>query len=237
MVVDLLYLAKNRLEFTKESFSMLVANTDWSLIGELHVCDDGSVDGTDDYLIEAIGAARGDLPEVTLFKQSNFGSPILVFNEFVKNTRSPLVCKLDNDTVVPPRFLNACVDVLDTSPELQCLGIEAFHEVDLNPHAQRGYEPCRYTGGIGVFRREPFKISLPKANEIYYGFGDWQQNVGVTCGWIRPSLSVFLLDRIPFEPWATLSHQYEMENWQRFWPSYGPERRDLWAWRFPNEGS
>lgn len=35
--VDVLYLAKGRLEFTKQTFKMLLANTDWDLVHRLIV--------------------------------------------------------------------------------------------------------------------------------------------------------------------------------------------------------
>lgn len=44
--VDLFYPAWNRLEFTRETFGALLANTEWPLVRELVVYDDGSSDGT-----------------------------------------------------------------------------------------------------------------------------------------------------------------------------------------------
>ncbi len=52
--VDLLYLACNRLEFTQETFTALIANTDWQLVHELFVYDDGSQDGTREWLDDNI---------------------------------------------------------------------------------------------------------------------------------------------------------------------------------------
>ncbi len=49
-----MYLAWNRREFTEVSFPMLLANTDWEHVRQLHVYDDGSTDGTKEFLYEAI---------------------------------------------------------------------------------------------------------------------------------------------------------------------------------------
>ncbi len=240
MRVDLLFLAKNRLEFTQESFEQLRRNTDWRLVNDFCIYDDGSVDGTAEYLEKE----ATDLPEgftsvcrpcgVT-FRRTDLGSPVLVFNDFIQHTGSEFIAKIDNDTVVPPYWLNACVDVMDASPELQCLGIEAFHEVDPDPRAVRSWGPCAYTGGIGLFRRAPFQKSLPRAHSTYFGFGDWQQAVGLTCGWINPSLPVFLLNLVTFEPFVSLSQSYIEKGWQRAWYQYDPVKsRNLWTWRFPH---
>ena len=232
-MIDLVYLARNRREFTEESFSMLLENTDWSLVQDFHVYDDGSVDGTVEYLEGALHEARDLLPDYSL-KRTEFGSPISILNDFVENTQSLLIAKIDNDTVVPPRWLNSCVEVMSDSQELQCLGIEAFYEVDCDPFAARGFEHCAFTGGIGVFRRAPFKNSMPQARGIYFGLGIWQQAEGLLCGWIRPSLPVFLLDRLPFDYYRALSERYIEQGWQRPWTPYNSLiSQDLWAWCHP----
>ena len=48
--VDVLFLAYNRLAFTQESFKALLENTDWQYVQRLSVYDDGSVDGTREWL-------------------------------------------------------------------------------------------------------------------------------------------------------------------------------------------
>jgi hypothetical protein len=60
MRVDLLYLAFNRLAFTRLTFETLLANTDWNLVDRLLVYDDGSEDGTRAYLDAAIGGCPVD---------------------------------------------------------------------------------------------------------------------------------------------------------------------------------
>lgn len=238
-MVDLLYLAKNRLEFTRESFSMLVANTDWDLVQEFHVFDDGSTDGTVEYLNDVCSSQRSVDVNLT---RTDHNSPVLSFNTFVRETSSEFVVKIDNDCGLPKHWLSICLQIFEASPELQCLGIEPFYEVDNDMLIVRTWEPARYTGGIGVFRRETFeRRRLPTPRNVYFGFGDWQEANGITCGWIRPSLPVFLLDHLPFEPWRSLSKLYREKGWQRLsWGEYErPSRRtnqdhgpELWSWWF-----
>ena len=236
MRVDLLYLAKNRLEFTKESFSALLSNTDWNLVKSFYVYDDGSTDGTAEYLTDTIIANREILPDKTVLRQTDFGSPVRITNDFVVQVDSPLLAKIDNDIVVPEKWLTRCVQVMDGSPELQCLGIEAFYEIEPDVTVCRGWIRAIHTGGIGLFRRAPFEEVLPIAYGTYFGFGNWQQRGdGLMCGWIKPSLPVFLLDRLPFEPFRSLTLSYIEKGWQRDWGPYDSSQQDLWTWRFPNE--
>src|SRR5262245_55562958 len=70
--VDLLYLACNRLEFTQETFATLLVNTDWHYVRELFVCDDGSVDGTRQWLDKNAPSA----PVPLRMLHTSFGSPV-----------------------------------------------------------------------------------------------------------------------------------------------------------------
>lgn len=47
------------------------------------------------------------------------------------------------------------------------------------------------------------------------GFSEWQHTYQPVRGWIRPDLPVALLDRVPLEPWLSLSQEYIANGWQR----------------------
>jgi hypothetical protein len=65
----------------------------------------------------------------------------------------------------------------------------------------------------------------------YGGFTDWQLlHKEVRKGWILPPLKVFLLDRLPMEPWASLSRKYIAAGDQRPWANYKPADAHLWSW-------
>jgi len=223
--VDLLFLACNRLEFTRETFSALLANTDWQRVHELFVIDDGSVDGTDRWLADAIER----VPARHRLLRTRFGSPVSAMNHFIALARAPMLAKLDNDAMVPPGWLGESLAVFERQPELDLLGIEA-----MVPHAagaqRRGFLPAEFISGLGLYRRRVFAGTRPFAYAKWFGLEEWQSaRPHIVRGWIRPALPVFLLDRIPFEPWAGHSRRYVERGWQREWPKYAADG-DLWQW-------
>lgn len=255
---DLIYLAKNRLEFTKASFTSLMRNTDWSLVDTLWIYDDGSTDGTRKWLLKA----ALDVPlDKKLFTDSRIGSPAGIMNDYLSRIAAyndpmqpngkQLFAKVDNDVIVPPGWLNACMRTMVAHHELDLLGIEPPES--RTPHLAGGkrsicpeydygvvlggrpiYAACDSIGGIGLMRRTAFTLNGSiRPHSIYGGFTEWQlQNKSVTKGWICPPLKVFLLDRLPTEPWASLSREYIARGWQRAWSGYDPAD-PFWGWWKP----
>jgi glycosyltransferase involved in cell wall biosynthesis len=228
--VDLLFLAWNRLEFTRETFTALLTNTDWRSIHELFVYDDGSEDGTREWLERAIR----DVPAPARLVRTRLGAPVGAMLDFFDASSALILGKLDNDAMVPPGWLRQSLDVLDRHPELDLLGIEAMYPHVDDVELPRSYTPARFIGGLGLYRREAFADSRPTPSNTYYGFGEWQsaQGPGLVIGWITPSIPVFLLDRLPLEPWRTYSQSYIERGWQRPWAGYDPAST-LWHWRWP----
>lgn len=230
-VVDLMYLAWNRLEFTRETFSALLDNTNWKRVRQLFVYDDGSQDGTREWL-----EARVDrVPAAHCLVCTSFGSPVLAMLDFIQKSTAPILAKLDNDAMVPPAWLDESLGVLERNPELSLLGIEAMCEVEVSPSAARGYASAQFISGLGLYRRNAFARTRPRAFQKYFGLEEWQvaQGANLTRGWIRPALPVFLLDRMPLEPWRGLSAAYVQRGWQRSWPAYPPASA-LWHWHWPD---
>lgn len=223
MKIDLLYLAHNRLAFTSKTLEALLANTDWDLVKSLHIYDDGSSDGTRECL-----HARA-MPRRTELHFGVWGSPVAIMNEFVASKEPEVFAKIDNDTMLPPGWLNECVKLMDQNPTVDLLGIEPMHPVQ-GEAIRRYAEPARYIGGIGLMRGKAFVYSLPRPDGRF-GFTAWQDHEAqVVKAWINPALPVCLLDRVPFAPWSNLSAQYVAEGWQRPWEPYGMERSELWDW-------
>jgi Glycosyl transferase family 2 len=231
-MIDLLYLSHNRLEFTKASLAALEANTDWNRVGQFIIYDDDSTDGTREYL-DGWAVLNSDESRVHV-NFGTYGHPVNVMRDYLINHQMhSIFAKIDSDTMVPPGWLTDSLDVMDKS-DLDLLGIEAYICVDsLAPcPAKRGFVDARFIGGIGLMRVSAFqKYGLPEPEGHYQGFTQWQQRrPQVRKGWINPSLPVFLLDRLPFEPWRSLSKEYVEKFGQRDWGPYDENSKELWSW-------
>ena len=233
-MIDILYLAKGRPEFTRASTLALYYNTPAALY-------------------DWVAVPPAD-------------SPVGVMQNYLSHTGRDIFAKIDNDTIVPPGWLEQCLAVMEAHPELDLLGIEPPRSRTPNPangrkapipeddvtklrrdlqaraeeyqgyaceiQKQVGYAACDSVGGIGLFRRRAFyRFPDLKAHSTYGGFTDWQlRHPEITKGWIVPPLKLFLLDRLPVEPWASLSKRYIAEGAQRAWTAYRPEDHELWDW-------
>jgi GT2 family glycosyltransferase len=229
--VDLLYLACNRRAFTEESVRCLLENTDWFLVNKLFLWDDGSTDGTAEFLRNI---SKSIDTEVVL-RNSGSGGPIGPMREFIQESTAPLLCKLDNDTMVCPEWLNVLTETMERHPELDVLGFEGCQPEGNAPSdnygQRRSYARVKQVGGLALIRKRAFSDSLPTVEGKYNGWWDWQgAHSELVKGWITPSLPIFVLDRITCEPWAGLSKEYEGNGWQRPWWRYGPQHKALWSW-------
>jgi glycosyltransferase involved in cell wall biosynthesis len=228
LMIDLLYLAFNRLEFTRKSFSTMLANTDWRLIDRLVIYDDGSTDGTREYLKEQLDHAP---VKAALYQSQNLG-PVEIMNTYLKLAQvagedDGIFVKIDNDVMLPPGWLPECLEVMK-DPTLDLLGIEAIRPIG---HRPRGFHLAEYIGGIGLMRHRAFRCCLPTPRGRF-GFTSWQdQHRDVKKGWLDPALPVCLLNLVPFEPWRSLSLEYIQKGWQRDWPPYWAEiDTTRWEW-------
>jgi hypothetical protein len=228
--LDVLYVAWNRREFTEVTFPLLLENTDWTLVRELHIHDDVSTDGAGDYLRDALA----DCPVPVVFESVELRSPPAVMNRYVaRPDAATWFAKIDSDVAVPAGWLEAMLGVLGQSPELDILGMEGGRtgtpwqvfglDAFQSDEWDYGYEEARWIGGVGVFRTNAF-ASRPRMREnagrdgLTHFQTEYGHDLGI--GWIRPDLLVSCLDMIPLEPYVSLSEAYVEAGWQREWPKY-----------------
>lgn len=223
--------------FTEMSFAALVMNTNWDQ-ARLVVYTDG-----DDFNpIGVFGQKFEAIPFV--LSKAPHGGPVAIMNHFLSIRPGVPLCggppvsrifaKIDNDTMVPPGWLDRCLSVMDANPQLDLLGIEPpSSTVGISlAGARNGYAPCDSIGGIGLMRRRTFEGRAPMVpRDTRGGFTDWQlSHPEVKKGWMAPSLPLFLLDRMYLEPWAGLSKGYIADGSQRTWRNYTSDDSHLWEW-------
>lgn len=238
MTVELLYLAWNRLQFTTQTWAWLMAHTNFDYVSKVVVYDDGSEDGTLEFLRDNVKSIRSKHRTIEMeLRESNLRSPAAITNHYVATCQSELFVKLDNDIALCGGWLEKLLDVMTKNPEVELLGMEAgmvaMQGRDGNAYEGYGFEPSSHIGGVGMMRTAAFTSRPPIPFRVgdRIGFTEWQNRHDPVRGWIIPDLDVPQLDRLPFEPWAGLTANYVERGWNREWPKYDEKwMAPYWKW-------
>ena len=115
VVIDILFLAHGRSEFTAASYRALIDNTGWSG-ARLILFTDGD-----------LPRCPGREPDIMITQKT--GGPIAIMLDYLAHAPllgcvADLFVKIDNDVIVPPGWLDQCVETMEAHPELDLLGIE-----------------------------------------------------------------------------------------------------------------
>ena len=234
MSLDVLYLCKDRAAFTRASMRCLLDNTDWALVDNFFVYDDGSSPREKKVVYEMVhGHDWSRSPGLKVqIRNTEFGSPVAIMNDYLGRSEADVFAKIDNDIIVPPAWLVVMLQVLKDSPDIGLLGMQAGMGHRPPPDWDGVYraEPATHIGGVGLMRRRVFeRFGTPVPNGRF-GFTEWQHRNHPQPAWITPDLQLFALDFLPFEPWKSLSDAYKLVRIQRNWPIYDPEMNWYWDW-------
>jgi len=176
MKVPVLMLTYNRLEYTKRSLAALIACENVLPF----VIDNGSTDGTEEYLNTEV---KNDA--VTLFNRENKGIAYAM-NQFLKLTRGhKFVGKVDNDTIVEKDWCLKMLPYLEHADIIQskhhiipatCEG--GWDEFVKDMQFENGLYFNNYVGGSGIlFNRR--KISTMRVPETEWKLGGWRKFQGL----------------------------------------------------------
>lgn len=237
MKVEILYCAWNRLEFTTATWAWMCAQTNWDLADSIVVYDDGSEDGTQEFLREAVERA----PVPAEFRIGDFRSPPAIMNHYISTSQAEAFAKIDSDIALPGGWLDKMVSVLDGAPEIDLLGMEAgmvaMQGRDGNTWERYTYEPATNVGGVGLFRVNAIKSRPEIPSRGRFGWTEYQVRYDIPRAWIKPDIDCPQLDRIPEEPWASLTEEYIERGWNRPWTKYDPTWcQPYYAWLTADEG-
>lgn len=231
MLVDILYLAKGRREFTDFTLQMLVKNTNWDLVNKLVIYDDGSSKPDRVWLHKK----TTKLKMRNEFRTTDFGSPVGVMNHFLDRREADVFAKIDNDIVVPPGWLEAMTSVMEAETELDLLGMEAGmsgRPADDWDGVYGVNRDCSHIGGVGLMNTRVFRRYARPVPNGRFGFTEFQHRVYPPRAWIKPDLRMCALDQLPFDPWVGLTEIYKNHpGLQRDWPKYPADMVDYyWKW-------
>jgi glycosyltransferase involved in cell wall biosynthesis len=231
-MIDLLYVTHNRLRFVEETWPALVRNTNWGEVARLLVADDGSTDGTAEYLERQDGWSEW-CNELVL-ERGPFGGPVAAMN-LMLNHRSDgvdMFAKVDDDFVVCPGWLDELLGVAHLYPHLDVIGTEPFvGDPTMPPMPGRGFTDAAHIGGKGLIRARAFERCRPVPNGRY-GWTAFQTSHSLRCGWVTPDMPCFGIDQLPEQagPWRGWAVEYERQGVGRTWPCYSEASHDYWDW-------
>lgn len=173
-MIPVLMITYNRLEFTKKALEAIL-NSD---CGTVHIYDNNSSDGTQDYLRNFIGT---NYARVVLSK-ANVGIAGAM-NYFLSVTdHCEFIAKVDNDTLIPPDFIARMLLHLKKADLVQakhCLiaasGVGSFDEwVSKMP----GDDKTRFNhfiGGSGIVCRRSVLSYLTPTHDKLMSWRGWQR--------------------------------------------------------------
>lgn len=242
-MIDILYVAWNRLEYTKASFLALIENTDWSEVRCLYIKDDGSDDGTASWLNDQYAELNDEESRPHLvWDDRRLGGPVAAMNAYLDwdaatdlDPPVEMFAKIDNDFVVCPGWLPVLLKQMTLNPVLDVLGVEPwFGRPQASDHFARGISPpVEHVGGKGLIRHRVFSHCRPVPGG-FNGYQGWtqyqQQHPEIRKAWITPDLPCFGLDQIDLQPYRDLAEAYESKGWGRLWPLYGNGGREYYEW-------
>jgi glycosyltransferase involved in cell wall biosynthesis len=239
-MTDILYVSANRLEMSKESFTALIENTSWSEVRTLFIADDGSTDGTREWLEEQM-EQLADYNTPVVINEAPFGGPVAAMNWYLRQTHEAYVdgetdrfAKVDNDFVVCPGWIDELLLQATLHPDVDLFGIEPMLGPPIMPPAKKRHlREARWIGGKGLMRIRAFDTCWPRptGKNGYFGFTEFQSKHGfIKKAWVEPDLPCFGLDQLPFEPWISLTAEYVERGWQRAWNTYDTRATEYWDW-------
>jgi glycosyltransferase involved in cell wall biosynthesis len=247
--IDILYVAFNRLEMTRESFGALLRNTHWDHVDTLYVVDDASTDGTSEWLYDqqmlwkSDNGPQADYGTDFILSDRKLGGPVAAMNWYLDATRDQehpdTFAKIDNDFVVCPGWMDIALRLHYLGSNIDIIGFEPMsgrpQMVRKDNHAEWRLNEANHIGGKGLIRKRAFERSgcrpHPHGKHGYQGFTQWQRkHPDVIKAWISPDLCCFGLDQLPFEPWNSLTTSYVQKRWQRRWGPYDSLDTTYWQW-------
>jgi cellulose synthase/poly-beta-1,6-N-acetylglucosamine synthase-like glycosyltransferase len=174
-MIPVLFVTYNRLEYTKESLGALFNCKN----KKIFIVDNGSTDGTVEWLKSQNWKIAWD---ITL-NAINIGIAGAM-NQFLEKTRHfTYVGKVDNDTIVPPDWIDrmlphmALADVVQSKhPLIKASGVGTFDEWVSHMPANGPLRFNHFVGGSGIIFRRSIVDRVPVTEWKLGGWRQWQRD-------------------------------------------------------------
>lgn len=235
----------NRLELTKQTLNDLVKSVDYPSV--LVIVDNGSTDGTVDYLNSEDFKLGGQIQKShIIFNKENKGIAI-GRNQALKyavDCDAQWLSTLDNDVLLPVGWLSECINILKANRQFAMLGVN----VENAPYpiiTSNGYRfrECPYPGNLGtactVFNRNLQKML--GYFEVYpnklYGLEDtdWssrQRCLGLKLGVLERygvHLGVGEHDVGEYREFKTRTHDANVPKYKENWKAYFNKTKPIYV--------
>lgn len=204
--VAILMFTFDRIEYTREALGNLIKNTRYPF--DLYIVDNHSTDGTREWL-EIVRLECPDIIKDIRYNSHNEGLPGPT-NDFWSRVDSELIGKVDNDTLVPPGWLERMVEAHQKVPKLAVIGGYHFRPEDFDDqtaksrlYVHNGIKilPDRHIGGCCYLMKKSIqqKFGLMKYNPALkiHGWTEYQhilEGEGYIVGYLYPLIQLEYMD-------------------------------------------
>jgi GT2 family glycosyltransferase/SAM-dependent methyltransferase/thioredoxin-like negative regulator of GroEL len=204
--VSILMFTFDRLKYSEKTLHNLMKNTRYPF--DLHIVDNYSTDGTDSWLKEMQLMYPETIKSIT-FNKKNEGLPKPT-NEFWERVSTDFIGKIDNDTLVPPHWLERLVKAHQNSNKLGVVGGYHFRPEDFNESeaqekffSENGVNVVQDThigGCCYLMRRSLYKKYGPMTYDPRlktHGWTEYQQMLaqeGYIVGYLYPLIQIDYMD-------------------------------------------
>jgi GT2 family glycosyltransferase len=132
-VISIVVVTYNRLAYTRECIASILAGCD--VPAELIIVDNGSTDGTVEYLREL--HPEGQVEQVLVTLNSDNEGCAVAYNQGFEAARGDPIWRIDNDVLVPPGFASVQLAAMDADPRLGMLTTDMEIDPRLRPEDVR----------------------------------------------------------------------------------------------------
>jgi glycosyltransferase involved in cell wall biosynthesis len=238
VTVHLVFITHNRLDYTKKALLSILADPSEKFA--LTIWDNGSIDGTHDWLHAEVNDAR--IAEI-VYSKENLGQTAAV-NTVWANSGADLLGKLDNDCLVAPGWTRMLARAHEDIPELGVVACWHYFADDFDH--ERAKHKIKAINGHRIFRH-PWTCGtgLLIKRETYKHMGPIQQNA-TTQYWLNMALAGYvngfyyplILQEHMDDPKSAHSHLKDEQSYQAAKAvtfninRHGQDTlQDRWSWR------